>query len=254
MPLFGLIGFPLTHSCSSAYFTEKFRRENLSGYNYRLFPLKDPSGIRKLLDQNPGLCGLNVTIPLKETIMPFLDEFDEQSTKAGAVNTIKIGWEHNRQKLTGYNTDIDGFLSSADFSSFSHALILGTGGASNAIAYSLKKLGIRFILVSRKPTFPNSLSYHELDREIVSRHTLIINTTPVGMFPKTGNYPPIPYEYLTANHMLYDLIYNPEETLFLQKGREMGSLTQNGLNMFFAQANFSYQIWAHPVFPRYPQG
>ncbi|PKQ70511.1 shikimate dehydrogenase family protein [Raineya orbicola] len=242
MKKLGLIGFPLTHSFSKKYFQEKFLRENLQDYSYELYPLENIQQFSQLLTQHPELIGLNVTIPYKEQILPFLDEISENAQKIGAINTIAI---QNGKKI-GYNTDYEGFLVSLQ--NFlqdekpKKALILGTGGASKAVQAVLEFLQIPFQLVSRKKG-TSLLSYEELTPQIIENASLIINTTPLGMYPETNTYPPLPYESINQKHFLYDLVYNPEFTLFLQKGKARGAKIKNGLEMLYLQAEAAWDIW-----------
>ncbi|MCS6794783.1 MAG: shikimate dehydrogenase [Raineya sp.] len=242
MKKLGLIGYPLTHSFSKKYFEEKFVRENLTNYCYDLYPLQNIGEFPQILKQNPELIGLNVTIPYKEKIIPFLDEISENTQKIGAVNTIAL----QKGKKIGYNTDYEGFLKSLqnflDGYVPTQALILGTGGASKAVQAVLQHLQIPFQVVSRNKN-PQNLTYNELSAEIIMQTQLIINTTPLGMYPDTHTYPPIPYESITENHFLYDLVYNPETTLFLQKGKEQKAHTKNGLEMLSLQAEAAWNIW-----------
>lgn len=243
---YGLIGYPLSHSWSGEWFAEKFRLEGNKDRTYRLFPIQDLEEFTGIIRGNPDLRGLNVTIPYKESIIPFLDELDKSASEVGAVNTIVIIKQGNKSFLKGYNTDIDGFRLSADFQRHSNALILGTGGASKAVSYALGCLGIRYLLVSRHPEKQNEIDYSVLSRDIIQENTLIINTTPLGMHPDIHTCPKIPYQYLTSEHFLYDLVYNPAETLFLKKGKERGAKVRNGLKMLYIQAEKSYEIWNNP--------
>jgi shikimate dehydrogenase len=240
---YGLIGFPLSHSWSVDYFTKKFETEQKKERQYCLFPLNSLADFHDLLQQYPDLSGLNVTIPYKEKIIDFLDELEDTAKEIGAVNTIQILNKGKKIHLKGYNTDAEGFLKSADFSDHSNALILGSGGAAKAVRYALKKLGIQSLIVSRSPFYPEVISYSDLDRYMIHENRLIINATPAGMTPDIDSFPPIPYHYLTARHFLYDLVYNPALTQFLQKGREYGAKTQNGLRMLQLQAELSFAIW-----------
>jgi shikimate dehydrogenase len=246
MILFGLIGYPLSHSWSEAFFTEKFRRENLRDRRYELFPLKDLFSFRSFLASYPELRGLNVTIPYKVKIIPYLDELDEKAIAIGAVNTISIDRRGSSVFLKGFNTDADAFRLSADFGEHKSALILGTGGAAKAVAFVLALLGIQFLFVSRNPVSPGHLNYSEITPDILRMHTLIVNCTPVGMFPDVLSFPEIPYAYLTPHHFLYDLVYNPEMTGFLFKGSEQGCRIFNGIRMLTLQAELSYSIWTAP--------
>jgi len=242
LKLFGLIGYPLTHSFSKKYFAEKFQREHITDCAYENFPLTSIEEFPSLIKSQPPLAGLNVTIPYKELVIPYLDELNEVAKEIGAVNAIKI----SEGKLSGFNTDAFGFMQSLTKQIEPHhrrALILGTGGSSKAVAFGLKKMGIQFHFVSRNPEFDYELSYGDLDKDAVRQYRIIINTTPMGMFPNADVCPPIPYEYLTGSHLLFDLVYNPEETLFLQKGKEMHAKTKNGLEMLQLQAEMSWEIW-----------
>ena len=241
MRLFGLIGYPLSHSFSKKYFTEKFEQERMKDCRYENFSIASVDELKKILENNPELEGLNITIPYKEQVIPFLDESSEVIKQAGACNCIKI----ISGKLYGYNTDVTGFEQSLNIKLMPHhkkALVLGSGGASKAVRFVLKKKGIEFIVVSRSNN-PHFISYEELTNEIIQDHTLIINTTPLGMQPHTDVYPSIPYFALTTQHYLYDLIYNPAKTLFLQKGEERGAAIQNGAEMLIIQAEESWKIW-----------
>ncbi len=244
MVLFGLIGFPLGHSWSAAWFTEKFREEGCSNRSYHLFPLKDISEFPELLQSHPGLKGLNVTIPYKEKIIPYLDELDETARSVGAVNTIQINHNNGRILTKGFNTDAPGFLQTiTDPIPRGPALILGTGGAAKAVAYVLEEINIAFTFVSRGKQGSRIIAYQDISPEIISHNRLIINATPIGMFPDTNNFPPIPYHLLSSQHYLYDLIYNPSETQFMKRGKAMKALTMNGMQMLINQAELSYKIF-----------
>ena len=241
MKQYGLIGYPLSHSFSKGYFAEKFAKENIVDCKYDVFPLEKIEDFVELCNDKKNLIGLNVTIPYKEKIIPFLDELDETAANIGAVNTIKFS---NGKKI-GYNSDAYGFEMSLKPLLKQHhtkALILGTGGASKAVEYVLKKLGIAFQYVSRTKN-DKAISYEELNESIIQHSKLIINTTPIGMYPNIDTAPDIPYNVITDKHLLYDLIYNPEETLFLKKGKEKGAQTKNGLEMLYLQAERSWEIW-----------
>jgi len=241
MRLFGLIGFPLSHSFSKKYFTEKFEKDGLKDFAYENFPIPSIEELKKIL-ATPGLEGLNVTIPYKEKVIPFLHFISPVVKKIKACNCIKI----KNGKLYGYNTDIAGFEKSLkkNWNPFlhSHALILGTGGSAKAVKYVLDKYDIKYKKVSRKPS-ADSYSYEQLTRSIISKYKLIINTTPLGMFPNIVEAPPIPYEFLTSEHFLFDLIYNPAKTLFLKKGEERGCMIQNGFDMLVEQAEVNWKVW-----------
>ncbi|MDP2688241.1 MAG: shikimate dehydrogenase [Aequorivita sp.] len=241
MSKFGLIGKNIDYSFSKKYFSEKFERENLP-HSYENFDIYSIADFQNIISKTPHLKGLNVTIPYKEEIIPLLDNLDEDARKIGAVNTIKIS---DDKKLTGYNTDHFGFQKSLEaFLPLQHktALILGTGGASKAVAYALEKLGFQFQFVSRKESL-NTLQYSSLNQTTIENHLLLINCTPVGTFPNIADCPPILYQFLTENHLLFDLIYNPSETKFLNQGKAKGAKTTNGLKMLEMQADKAWEIW-----------
>ena len=246
MRLFGLTGFPLSHSFSAAYFRKKFESESIPDAVYRLFPLENISLISQFVEENEELHGFNVTIPYKVAILPYLHQLSDEASAVGAVNCVKIHRSEQGIELTGYNTDVYGFrksLSPLLKPWHIKALVLGTGGAAKAVSYTLEELGIDFTLVSRAKQTDATLLYTELTEEIISSHLLIINTTPAGMYPNTDICPDIPYRFLNDQHLLYDLIYNPSETLFLQMGRKAGASTANGLQMLALQAEKSWEIW-----------
>ncbi len=242
MRRYGLIGYPLGHSFSKKFFTEKFGREDIPDAQYDLFPLERIADLPAVLTQYPELCGLNVTIPYKESVIPLLHELDETARAVGAVNCIKI----QKDKLIGYNTDVVGFERSLngilDGSRKSIALILGTGGASKAVTFVLKKLGIPFQLVSRHPKAANEISY---DAMVAKEEpaTLLINTTPSGTFPDIETMPPVPIDFFKPGMFVYDLIYNPAETLLLREAKSRGCLVKNGLEMLKLQAEAAWEIW-----------
>ncbi|HUM51695.1 MAG TPA: shikimate dehydrogenase [Chitinophagales bacterium] len=241
MKQFGLIGYPLSHSFSKGYFAEKFAKENIVDCKYDVFPLEKIEDFDELCNTHKNFVGLNVTIPYKEKIIPYLDDLDETAANIGAVNTIKFS---NGKKI-GFNSDVYGFeMSLKPFLKPYHtqALILGTGGASKAVEYVLRKLGISFQYISRTKS-EKSISYEEVNELIIHHSKLIINTTPIGMYPNVEDAPTIPYNFITDNHLLFDLIYNPEETLFLKKGKEKYAQTKNGLEMLYLQAERSWEIW-----------
>ncbi|OFX42663.1 MAG: shikimate dehydrogenase [Bacteroidetes bacterium GWA2_30_7] len=245
MKLYGLIGYPLEHSFSKKYFTKKFNTENLKDCSFELFSIDNINKINNLILSNPDLKGFSVTIPYKEQIIPFLTELDITASEIGAVNSVKIIRQKKNIDLIGYNTDTFGFTESLkplvqNFNS--SALILGTGGAAKAVEYSLRKLNIGFQLVSRTKS-NKSITYNDLTENIINSHKLIINTTPLGMFPKIEECPLLPYNALTNKHILFDLTYNPEITTFLKKGIEKNSIIKNGLEMLHIQAEKSWDIW-----------
>nr|WP_320059640.1 shikimate dehydrogenase [uncultured Bacteroides sp.] len=244
MQKYGLIGYPLKHSFSIGYFNEKFSSEGIDA-EYVNFEIPNINEFMGVIEENPNLCGLNVTIPYKEQVLSFLDEIDKDTIAIGAVNVIKIIREKGKVKLVGYNSDIIGFTQSIQPLLQPHhrkALILGTGGASKAVFHGLKKLGIEGKFVSRRTRF-GMYSYEELTPEIIKEYTVIVNCTPVGMYPKADVCPNIPYEYLTSEHLLYDLLYNPNVTLFMKKGEAQGATTKNGLEMLLLQAFAAWEIW-----------
>jgi shikimate dehydrogenase len=245
MQKYGLIGFPLGHSFSRNYFNQKFEAEKIDAQylNFEIPTIKD---FKQVLKDNPELNGLNVTIPYKEQIIPYLDELDDDAKKIGAVNVIKFTKGlFGKTKLKGYNSDIIGFKQSIEplLNETHHkALILGTGGASKAVFQGLKQLGIGATLVSRKAK-EYCITYEEITPKIMGQYTVIVNTTPLGMFPNINACPNIPYELLTPQHLLYDLLYNPDETLFMKKGKEQGAVVKNGLEMLLLQAFAAWEIW-----------
>lgn len=241
MRLFGLIGYPLGHSFSKKYFTEKFEREGISDCQYELFPIEDISILPELLNQYPTLEGINVTIPYKVQVLPFLSGL-KLPEGLSACNCIKV----ENGQMTGYNTDVVGFEKS--FVPHlqphqSHALVLGNGGASAAVICTLKKLGISYQIVSRQARPDSHLTYADITAEIIQSNPIIINCSPVGTYPKTDECPPLPYEAISSNHYLFDLVYNPAKTLFLQKGEEKGAVIQNGYDMLVGQAEEAWRIW-----------
>ena len=241
---YGIIGKNISYSFSKKYFTKKFIQLKLNHHSYENFDIQSIEELPLILNENtPSLKGINVTIPYKEEVFKYLDEIDEDAKTIGAVNTIKISKDY---KLKGYNTDAYGFEKSLKPLLKNHinkALILGTGGASKAIAFVLNKLKIQFKFVSRTPDNTQTISYNDLTDEIIDSHHLIINCTPLGTFPEVENSPNIPYQHLTNRHLLYDLIYNPIETSFLSKGKEMGATIKNGKQMLELQADKAWEIW-----------
>jgi shikimate dehydrogenase len=243
MRKFGLIGLPLAQSFSKKYFTAKFEAEGIDA-SYELFELQDIAELTALKEHG-DLSGLNVTIPYKEKVMPFLDYLDDTAAEIGAVNVIKFSNQDGVITLKGYNSDAIGFDTSlTPLLKPYHlkAMILGTGGASKAIDYVLRKKGIETMFVSRFPK-PGMLTYSQLTQEIISDHTVIVNSTPVGTFPHSDACPDLPYQFLTSDHLLFDVVYNPAETLFLRKGREQGAAILNGEGMLIGQAVASWEIW-----------
>lgn len=248
MDTYGLIGFPLKHSFSAKFFAEKFHREGIDA-EYLNFEIEDIHEIRRVILFHQHMKGLNVTIPYKEKVLPFLHDISPEAEKIGAVNAIKVDRKPGDMyfyRLTGYNTDYIGFRDSLSplLNPAVHrkALILGTGGASKAVAQALQDLNIDWQYVSRTPQ-GNRLTYDMLTPEIMSTHQLIVNASPVGTFPHSDACPDIPYQLLTADHLLYDLVYNPEETLFLKKGKAQETVTKNGREMLEIQAAAAWEIW-----------
>lgn len=246
MQKYGLIGYPLGHSFSVGYFNEKFKAENIDA-EYVNFEIPSIADFMQVIDENPNLCGLNVTIPYKEQVISYLDELDKDAAQIGAVNVVKIIRQpKGKIKLVGYNSDIIGFTQSIEpllNETHRKALILGTGGASKAVFHGLKNLGLAPTYVSRSKKNDEVLTYAELTPEIMATHTVIVNTTPVGMFPKVDSCPDIPYDCLGPQHLLYDLLYNPDETLFMKKGKAQGAEVKNGLEMLLLQAFAGWEIW-----------
>ena len=250
MNLYGLIGYPLSHSFSQRHFTERFAKERSEGYSYRNFPITDIGLLHQLLEQQPDLCGFNVTIPYKEQTVPLMDEMDAVAEKTGAVNTVQITRNGKNIHMKGYNTDVYGFSRSLEewFTALEteiprQVLVLGTGGASKAVVCALSDFDVTTHLVSRQEGKGIFKTYCQLNASDIAAHPLIVNTTPLGMFPNSGECPAIPYQYLTGKHYLYDLVYNPEETLFMRKGREKGALVKNGERMLYLQADKAWEIW-----------
>ena len=240
--LFGLIGHPLSHSFSKKYFSEKFQKEGFRDCRYELFPLPDIEALPKLLAAHPNLCGLNVTIPHKQSVIPFLHEIEAEAQAAGAVNCIQI----KGGELIGYNTDISGFerslLSFLNDARPAQSLILGTGGAARAVAFVLKKLELPYRFVSRHQQ-PDMMTYKDTTPEIIAASQLIVNATPLGTAPKTEECPALPYDAIGNNHLLFDLVYNPQKTLFLTRGEAREARIKNGLEMLHLQAEKAWEIW-----------
>lgn len=242
MRKFGLIGKKLGHSFSKKYFTAKFEKEGIPDAAYELYELASIDQLSELLKINPELKGLNVTVPYKEAVIPFLDKLDEAAARIGAVNTIRI----KDGETEGFNTDYIGFKDSLikffPAEQGSQALVLGTGGASKAVCAVLSDLGIAFRLVSRSNK-GRLLTYSDITTDVLQEYSLLINTTPLGMHPDVSSFPPIPYDSLTPQHYLYDLVYSPEETAFLRKGKASGTRVINGLEMLYGQAEAAWEVW-----------
>lgn len=242
--MYGLIGKKIGHSFSADFFNKKFQKEGINN-SYQLFPLESIELLPKLLETHQDLEGLNVTIPYKVEVIPYLNDLSHDAKEMGAVNVIKISRKDGKTFLKGYNSDCIGFRESLKpmlRSDIQKALILGTGGASKAVAYALKQLGIEYNFVSRTPS-EGQLSYKDLSQEIIKNHLLIVNTTPLGMFPDVDSYPSIPYQFLTPRHVCYDVVYNPLETSFMKKSAQEGAIVSNGLAMLKLQALSAWDIW-----------
>lgn len=246
MRKFGIIGYPLAQSASPAFFNGKFADEGIDA-RYIPFEIESIEELPRILEENPELCGFNVTIPYKIDVMRYLESMSDEAREIDAVNVVKVTHDADgKPRLIGYNSDVIGFTRSLKplvEGKHSKALILGTGGVSKAVACSLRRLGIEFLYVSRKAG-TGAIAYSDITKEIMESHTLIVNCTPLGM---TGHgvdlCPDIPYPMLSDRHLLYDVVYNPEETLFLRKGAELGAATKSGYEMWYLQALASWEIW-----------
>lgn len=248
MRLFGLIGYPLEHTFSPSYFSKKFESEGISDCDYKAFPLAALDELTSLIGKYPELEGLNVTKPYKQLVLNYLNSVEGKAYNIGAVNTIKIKYLENGPHLKGFNTDIDGFKQSLApllNKAHKHALILGSGGASKGVQFVLEELGITFKLISRNPG-AFRITYEELSESQVRDSKLIINTTPIGTHPRANEAPPIPYDALGPDHLVYDLVYNPQETLLMQKAKASGANVKNGQEMLELQAEASWRIWNDP--------
>lgn len=244
MDIYGLIGHPLGHSFSSQYFTDKFESEEIDA-EYRNFDISNIDEIIEVLAGTPDLKGFNVTIPYKQKITPFLDDISKEAREIGAVNVVKVSRSGNNIRLHGFNSDYIGFSESITPLLSSHhkkALILGTGGASKAIDYALRRLGLECIFVSRYNR-PGTVTYKDIGPDDIKEYEVIVNCTPVGMYPKSNECPLLPYESMSSDNLLYDLVYNPEQTLFMRKGKQSGAIVKNGLEMLILQAMASWEIW-----------
>ena len=242
MPRYGIIGFPLTHSFSPAFFAEKFRQQGLADYSYQTYPINSVGELLELVKNDPDLMGLNVTIPYKKEVVQLLSSCHQVVSKVGSCNCIRI----DNGVMTGYNTDVIGFEKSLVpqlASQHTKALILGTGGSAAAVRYVLDKLDIVYLSASRNGIKNHTIAYDAITPDVMSAHKLIVNTTPLGMYPNAGDCPALPYGCITSQHYLFDLIYNPGETLFLQQGRERGATVKNGEEMLLIQAEESWKIW-----------
>jgi shikimate dehydrogenase len=247
MKTFGLIGHRLGYSFSRKFFTDKFKQENLTDYEYVNFELDSIEEFPKIFDQGKDIAGLNCTIPYKQQIMQYLNEIDAEAVQVGAVNTVKIIRNDGFRFLIGFNTDIYGFEHSLRpmlEEKHQKALILGTGGASKAIKYILNKLNIDYVSATTKEQlFDKEIRYEAIDEQLLKERLIVIHATPIGTFPNVDQCPAIPYEYLTPDHVCFDLVYNPEETMFLKKAKAQGAKTKNGLEMLHLQAIKAWEIW-----------
>ena len=244
MDKYGLIGYPLGHSFSISYFNQKFENEHIDAV-YENFEIPAIDQLQEIIDTNPELRGLNVTIPYKERVLDYLDIVSPEARAIGAVNVIKVDHKGKDTILTGYNSDVIGFTKSIEpmlEGYHKKALILGTGGASKAINYGLKALGLETVFVSRYQR-DETITYNDITADVVKEYNVIVNCTPVGMYPKTDKCPQLPYEAMDSHTLLYDLIYNPDETLFMRKGRLQGATVKNGLEMLLLQAFASWEFW-----------
>lgn len=244
MDKYGIIGLPLGHSFSPGFFNEKFQNEGIDAV-YEKFELPQIEALTEVLAMNPELRGLNVTIPYKQQVMPFLDELSDEARAIGAVNVIRIRHEGKKIKLKGFNSDVIGFSRSIEpYLSKHHkkALVLGTGGASKAVEYALQKLGLETLKVSRRKS-EDTITYDDVTPELIKEYNVIVNCTPVGMYPHTEECPPLPYESMDNHTLLYDLIYNPDETMFMKQGKAHGAIVKNGLEMLLLQAYASWEFW-----------
>lgn len=245
MKKYGLLGYPLTHSFSKRFFTEKFENENIDS-TYDNFEIDTIHKFPEVVKNNPEVIGFNVTIPYKEQVIQYLDELNDSAREIGAVNTIKVSRSGDKVHLKGFNTDTYGFENSlAPLLKDYHkkALILGTGGASKALKYVLGKRGIEYLSASIEELKEKEIPYEEIDGKLIGEHLLIINATPLGTYPKVDTFPNIPYEFITGKHLLFDLVYNPEVTQFMAKGQAQGATVKNGYDMLLGQARRAYEIW-----------
>ena len=244
MDKYGLIGYPLGHSFSIGYFNEKFQNEGIDAC-YINFEIPSIDDLHEVLDSNPELCGLNVTIPYKQKVIPYLDEVSTEARAIGAVNVIRVSHKGRNVHLKGFNSDVIGFTQSIEpmiQPYHKRALILGTGGASKAIDYGLRSLGLETVFVSRFER-PGTIQYEKLTPNDIREYNVIVNCTPLGMYPKVETCPNLPYEAMNSHTLLYDLIYNPDDTLFMKRGREHGATVKNGLEMLLLQAFASWEFW-----------
>lgn len=246
MRLLGLIGYPLSHSYSQQYFATRFESEGIRDAHYELFEMKSLSGFPGWLKEHGDLSGFNVTIPHKGNIIRYLDELDPVARELGAVNCVKVVRHGSGISLHGFNTDVDGFRQSllpVLKPWHRKALILGTGGGARAVAHVLRRLGVEILFVSRDPGDGNRFSYGDITGGIMESHPLIVNTTPLGMYPDIDSFPPLPYQFISTKHLFFDLVYNPAATRFMEFGEKAGATVKNGLEMLYIQADRSWDIW-----------
>jgi len=249
MKKLGLIGYPVGHSYSKKYFSEKFEKENLPEWAYELYPIEKIEKLKSFLNSEPDLVGFNVTVPYKVAVMNYLDEIDPEALIIGSVNTVRIIDSPNGKKLKGYNTDVHGLEKSLIpliKPGNNRALLLGTGGSARAVKFVLRNHDIPYTSVSRL-RHDTRIQYEDITEATMRDHNIIINSTPVGMYPDVDAFPSIPYQYLTDQHLLFDLVYNPDETMFLKKGREKGATIKNGLDMLHLQSDKCWEIWNEMV-------
>ncbi len=245
MRTFGLVGFPLAQSFSQKYFTNKFKEENIDA-RFLNFEMENINELPEVLSHHPYIAGFSVTIPHKEAILDYLNDIDSSAKAIGATNAVKVTWHNKKPYLKGYNTDLIGFSASIEpllKANHKKALILGTGGAAKAVAQAFKLMGIACKYVSRSPQSNDDLSYQDIDKSIINEYHVLVNCTPLGMFPNVNACPDLPYELLGSSHLLYDLTYNPEVTLFMKKGLDQGAQVKNGLDMLHLQAEAAWEIW-----------
>ncbi len=245
MRKYGLIGYPLGHSFSVKYFTEKFRNERIQDCSYENYPLTAINQLSGLISDNAGLCGLNITIPYKSEVIGFLDSVDKEASEIGAVNVVKIRRSGGKTFLSGFNSDITGIRDSVGpyiNDSLNSAMVFGTGGSSRSVCYVLRGFGIKVTQVSRKRR-EGIISYSDINKDIIANNRLIINTTPLGMYPDTDSKPDLDYSLLDKNHILFDLVYNPEITAFLKSGLQQGCTLITGIKMLYSQAERAWEIW-----------
>jgi len=246
LPVLGLLGRSLIHSHSPAIFKNIFERENKNGFQYQLFQVDEPGGIFKLINEQASIAGFNVTIPFKQSIIPFLDELDPVAERLHAVNTVSIIRSDNKIFCKGFNTDYIGFKNSIrPLIKFNHekALVLGDGATASTVSAVLSDIGLDVNIVSRKRTGKNILHWNDINEWVIQFHKVIVNTTPIGMFPNVDNFPLLPYEAIGSSHLIYDVIYNPEQTEFLKRCKLRGAQIENGKSMLLLQAEAAWQIW-----------